>query len=312
MSIVKVQARLSALQLAQTIGRSWGTNDMSSFLSLFAQDATIIHPFFQEPISPTIAADVMNATVCGTTEYKGFVLLAGEGDGRQDIIEMYFDETGEAANYNPSYIGRMSVRAKLVDHRFTELCVRGYELIQRFPTRRSPLQRDDLGQLNTLDLSRHLVQAWTTNDMNRFVSLFAKNAPIMHPLFASPITPEIAADVLNSATRATSILQPLRLITGDGSGEYDTVNLFVYETGQEGGYIPNTAGILHMTAKIIDHRIEELFVHGYTPTPAVTNPDISPTLCLESFDKQQAIQTERVTVGETSYERLVEVPSYEA
>ncbi len=265
---VKTNDGLSAMQLAQTIGKFWGKNDMTGFVSLFDPNAMIVHPFFKEPISPQIAADVMNATVCGVTMYRGFVLQSGEGDGKSDAIEMYFDETGDVAPYKPAYVGRMAVQAQIKDHQFTKLVVHGYDLINQNPTRVWPLERIDVGQLTTQEITDRIAQAWGSNDMQTFVSLFTEDGLIMHPLFKAPITPEIASDVLNTAMRGISIPQTPKLITGDGSGEYDVADIYVYETGQECGYNPDTIGIMHLTAKIINHRIKELYVHGYTPAPA--------------------------------------------
>jgi len=259
---------LSTMQLAEAIGNCWGMNDMSGFVDMFYPNATIVHPFFKEPISPQLAADIMNATVCGVTIYKGFVLLEGNGDGKNDVIEIYFDETGDMAGYKPAYIGRMAVRAEIKNHRFIKLVVHGYDLINKNPTRIWPLQCLDLGSLSTKEITARLTQAWGNNDMQTFVSLFSEDGLIMHPLFKAPITPEIAADVLNSAMRGTSIPQEPKLIIGEGSGEYDVADIYVYETGQECGYNPDTIGLLHLSVKIIDHRIKELYVHGYTPLPA--------------------------------------------
>lgn len=268
MTKIRTDNELSAMQLAQTIGNCWGKNDMAGFVSLFAPNALIVHPFFKEPISPKIAADVMNATVCGVTTYRGFVLQEGEGDGKSDVIEMYFDETGDIAQYKPSYIGRMAVQAEIKNHKFARLLVHGYDLINRYPSRVWPLERIEVGRPTTKELTERIAKAWGSNDMQTFVSLFAEDGLIMHPLFKAPITPEIAADVLNSAMRGISIPQEPKLITGDGSGEYDVFNMYVYETGQECGYSPDVMGIMHLTVRLINHRIKELYVHGYTPEPS--------------------------------------------
>lgn len=268
MTEVKTDNEQCTMQLVEAIGNYWGMNNMNGFVEIFDPNATIVHPFFKEPISPQIAADVLNATVCGVTIYRGFVLLEGKGDGKNDVIEMYFDETGDIAAYKPAYIGRMAVRAEIKNHQFTKLVVHGYDLINKNPTRVWPLQRLDIGSLSTKKITDRIVEAWGSNDMETFVSLFNEDGLIMHPLFKAPITPDIAADVLNSAMRGISIPHKVKLITGEGSGEYDVADLYVYETGQECGYYPNNIGILHMTVKIIEHRIKELYVHGYTPAPA--------------------------------------------
>lgn len=268
MTPVKAEAKPSAMKLAEMIGRDWGNNTMDGFVSVFSPEAEIVHPFFRDPIPPRIAADVLNATVCGTTEYRGAVLIQGDGSGQDDVIDMYFDETGQTANYRPNYFGRMHVRAWIRDHQFTKLFVFGYELVQSNSTQPAPFQRLEMGDLNVAEITRCIGEAWGSNDMTTFISLFSEDGIIMHPLFRNPITPQVAADVLNSAMRGITVpLQP-KSIVGNGRGEFDVVEMFFNETGSEAGGLPDIMGVMHCTAKIINHRIKELYVHGYTPAPS--------------------------------------------
>lgn len=258
----------SVMELAEHIGGAWGGNRMDGFVALFAEDADIIHPFFREPIPPSLAADVLNATVCGSTAYRGFVLLEGDASGDNAVIDMYFDETGEAAGYQPNYLGRMAVRGYIRARRFQRLVVHGYELIQRAAAAPPAFPRIDVGTPDTAELTKRLGEAWGSNDMQAFTSFFAEDGLIMHPLFRAPITPRVAADVLNSAMRGTTVARCPKLIVGDGSGKFDVVDMFFDETGDQTGRLPATMGVMHCTAKVVGHRIKELYVHGYTAEPS--------------------------------------------
>lgn len=264
----QMHTKPSALELAAIIGKDWGNNTMDAFVSLFSSDAEIIHPFFKDPIPPKIAADVLNATVCGTTEYRGAVLIEGDGRGDCDVIDMYFDETGQTGNYRPNYFGRMHVRAWIHEHQFHKLLVYGYELVQRDSTKGVPFRRVDLGSLNVEELTSRIGEAWGNNDMETFISLFSEDGIIMHPLFRHPITPQVAADVLNSAMRGITVPHQPKPIVGDGTGEFDVVDMYFDETGTQAGGLPNIMGVMHCTAKIVEHRFKELYVHGYTPAPS--------------------------------------------
>jgi hypothetical protein len=258
----------SVMELAECIGGAWGGNCMDGFVALFTEDAEIVHPFFRDPIPPSLAADVLNATVCGSTVYRGFVLLEGDASGENAVIDMYFDETGQAAGYQPNYLGRMAVRGYIRARRFQRLLVHGYELIQRAAAAASPFPRIDVGTPDTAELTKRLGDAWGSNDMQAFTSFFAEDGLIMHPLFRAPITPLVASDVLNSAMRGTTIARRPKLIVGDGSGKFDVVDMFFDETGDQAGRLPAIMGVMHCTAKVVGHRIQELYVHGYTAEPS--------------------------------------------
>ena len=216
-----MQKHFNSVEFAQSHGSHWGENDASAWQDDFAPQALIEHPFFQQRVTPLTASEVMNSTVCGTTEFDGCRLIGGDGSGQKDLVEMHFVETGRCAGYKPLYHGRMVVFATIANEKITHLKVKGYDLLHVRPTGRRPFQRVNLAPLDATAVTKELASTWANNDMERFVSMFSTNGVIIHPLFTAPITPEIAADVLNSAMKGQCVPHDPKLLCGDGSGEDD-------------------------------------------------------------------------------------------
>lgn len=261
--------KLTTEQLAHEIARYWEGNMGTGFGALFHEEAVIIHPFFLKPISPKIAVDVMNSTVSGTSEYRGQRILRGNGSGKNDLVEMRFDETGQEAKYLPAYVGQMVILAEVVEHKFKSMFVKGYELLHRFPNRKFPFERIRFGKMTSKEIALKIAEYWGNNQMAEFNSLFSENAQIMHPLFQETITPIIASDILNSAMSGTSIVYKSKIITGDGTGLNDIIDLYAYESGKQGNEKPDLSGIMHVTLKIQNYLVQELYVHGYTAVPTM-------------------------------------------
>ena len=253
---------MNSLQIAERNGAHWGSNDPNAWISDFAPKATVMHPFFREAVTPTIAIEVMNATVCGTTEFDGCRLVKGDGEGIDDLVEMHFIETGTCAGYLPQYVGRMVVFARITFGLIAGLKVKGYDLIHSHPHRLRPFSRT-IQRNTTRELPVLIAESWSQNNMASFCSLFAVGANIIHPLFSAPITPEIAADVLNSAMNGQSVARAPRLLMGDGSGEFDYAEMAFEETGDQVGYLPETMGVMHSSFRIANGQIQEMLVHGY-------------------------------------------------
>lgn len=264
-------SNLSAMEMAEIVGEYWGKNDGECFADLFSDDAIIDHPFFSKEVSPQTVVEILNCTVCGTTEYDGFKLIRGTGDGTDDLIQMKFIDAGENSGYKPQYAGRMVIEATIKDHKFIKFKVYGYELIQYNPTSERNLEHINIGDIDSHELVKLAGQSWANNNMSLFLSLFNEVGMIYHPLFMSPITPIIAADVLNSAMNGISVPHKPKIIKGDGSGVDDVVDMYFDETGDQLGYLPDNMGIMHITAKIKNHRFVEFIVHGYTPTKSIFN-----------------------------------------
>ena len=264
-------SNLSAIEMAEIVGEYWGKNDGECFADLFSDDAIIDHPFFSKEVSPQTVVEILNCTVCGTTEYDGYKLIKGTGEGIDDLIEMKFIDTGENSGYKPQYAGRMVIESTIKNHKFTKFKVYGYELMQYNPTSARNLEQINIGDVESAELVKLAGQAWENNNMSLFLSLFNEKGIIYHPLFMAPITPIIAADVLNSAMSGISIPHRPKIIKGDGKGINDVVDMYFDETGDQLGYLPDNMGIMHITAKIKNHRFVEFMVHGYTPTKSIFN-----------------------------------------
>lgn len=261
-------SEITTAELVQAIGKNWGNNEGSEFVDFFTELAEICHPFFTKNVTPEVAVEILNSTVCGTTNFDGLRMLSGSGDGVNDTVEMHFIETGECAGYKPQYVGRMVIKAYIKNHKFTCFDVRGYDLIHANPSLHRPFRKIDIGELDSYQITEALARSWSYNDMEKFTSLFTGDNKIYHPMFKSPITAEIVADVLNSAMKGISVAHKPKIIIGDGSGKNDVIDMFFDETGNQLNYLPKTMGIMHITAKIENHRVKEFIVHGYSPAPS--------------------------------------------
>lgn len=126
--------------------------------------------------------------------------------------------------------------------------------------------------MSTDELVRAMGEAWYTNDMETWLSLFTEDATIRHPLFPEPIKPEVAADVMNGLVRKTGLLAEPQVHRPAGAtamaGE-DLVEM-AYAEAKPGTKLsadisrtPEVGGNITMTARISNHRVAFLHVHGF-------------------------------------------------
>lgn len=257
--------QLSVDEMAKILGEAWASNDGEAFIRLFSKDAVINHPFFVKDEEPRTIVEILNCNVKGTSEYEGYKIVAGDGTGNDDIIEMSFIDTGTNCGYIPKYQGRMIITAYIKNHEFVRFDVYGYDIVESENQGKEFNRIGDIKAENAYDLAELAGKAWEDNDMDLFTSLFSEDAQIYHPLFKKPVTPELVSDVLNSPMEGYSKLTNVAVISGTGDGENDIIDMYFEETGTQLGYIPDKMGILHMTAKIKNKRFSEFIVHSYTP-----------------------------------------------
>ncbi|SES78203.1 hypothetical protein [[Clostridium] polysaccharolyticum] len=258
-------SNLSVEEMAKILGDAWAQNRGDDFIALFSENAVINHPFFVNDEDPRTIVEVLNCNVKGTSEYKGYKLIDGDGTGENDVIEMSFYDTGNNCGYTPKYQGDMVITAYIKNHEFVRFDVFGYKIVETENQGKKFKKIEDIQVENAYDLAKLAGKAWEENDMDMFTSLFTEDAKIFHPLFKKPVTPDIVSDVLNSPMEGVSRLSNVNIISGDGSGEEDIIDMYFDETGVQLGYLPKHMGVLHMTAKIKDRRFTEFVVHSYTP-----------------------------------------------
>lgn len=108
------------------IADSWMHNDMKKFISIFSDDAKIYHPIISKPATPVEVADIINSGTKGVSIPKKFRIVKGDGTGKSDVIDLYFEETGEELGYIPDTSGLMHVTISLSDGLISEMIVHGY------------------------------------------------------------------------------------------------------------------------------------------------------------------------------------------
>ena len=259
-----MKKNMNARQLAEYVGACWGENS-EKFESCFAEDAIIEHPFFSEPVSPKTAMEIMNATVKVNTSFNKVSILEGNGEGVDDVIRMEFIESGTCAGYVPEYDGNMIVDAWIKNHKFTKFKVYGYEVIENKNVNKQNIN-EKFSEFHSIEkLADDIAEAWMNNDMEKFVGLFSKDAKIFHPIINRPASPKEIADIINSGTEGISIPRKPKLISGEGDGRKDTVDMYFEETGEQLGYIPDEMGLMHVTIEVEEGKIRKMLVHGYTP-----------------------------------------------
>lgn len=257
-------SNLSVEEMAKILGEAWAENRGEDFIQLFSEDAVINHPFFVKDEAPRTIVEILNCNVKGTSEYKGYKLIRGDGTGKDDVIEMSFYDTGTNCGYIPKYQGDMVITAYIKNHEFVRFDVFGYNIVESDNEGKKFERIKDIEVENAYDLAKLAGKSWEDNDMQLFTSLFSEGAQIYHPLFKKPVTPDIVSDILNSPMEGISKLSNVSLISGDGTGENDIIDMYFEETGIQLGYLPEHMGVLHMTAKIKNKRFTEFIVHSYT------------------------------------------------
>lgn len=121
---------LSIDRLFNDIADSWMNNDMRKFISIFSDDAKIYHPIISKPATPVEVADIINSGTKGVSVPKRFRIVKGDGTGKKDVVDLYFEETGEELGYIPDTSGLMHVTITLSDGLISEMLVHGYTPIK--------------------------------------------------------------------------------------------------------------------------------------------------------------------------------------
>ncbi|MFO0572405.1 MAG: hypothetical protein U1A78_00260 [Polyangia bacterium] len=251
-------------QIVTALGEAWEKNDVTNFAQLFDEDGRIIHPYFKEPVMPQVALEVMNAAVRGRTILRQVEVISGTGSGADDSARLVFEESGDEIGRTPGHVAHIVATVEIRDKRIHSLTIHGFE-VKPNPAEagRTRYHRRDIGTPNTRRIAEMLGQCWGSNDMDTFVSLFADGAMIRHAVLNEEQTPEVVADLMNSNVKGTTALRSCAVLHGDGSGEEDVVELQFDETGSEIGYVPRLFGTMGITARIKNHRIASMRVHGY-------------------------------------------------
>lgn len=264
---------MRANQLAEALGAAWGRNDAEEFAALFHEDGQIVHPYFKHSVMPSVAMEVMNAAVKGSTVLRHVELRRGSGDGTDDALFLVFEETGNEIGRELGHVGDIQMLAELRDGRFSRLEVLGFEVKRNEQVAGGTRYvRRDVGRPTSREIAEMLGRCWSDNDMDTFVSLFSEDARIQHAVLEEEAPPEVIADVMNSNVKGTTRLRSFALLKGDGQGLDDVLELQFDETGNEIGYQPSVQGSMSVTATIKDNRIARLQVHGYQVVDQSASP----------------------------------------
>lgn len=254
--------KLSTRQIIDTLGKMWEDNNFNGYLSLFTKDALVSHPYFSQPVKVAVAMEVINAAVQGYTKIVGYEQVLGNGDGKNDVVKVKFQETGDQIGKGINYVGSMIVYVYIKDHVIYKLDTKGVEItsLQKSTVNYRTI---DYGDLTSKEIAKKLGETWQCNHINEFVSLFNNNSKIKHVVLDKEETPEIIAEVMNCNVKGTTKLSDYALLKGDGSGEDDVIELTFDETGIEMGYKPSNIGKIMVSVTVKKHRISYLNIYGY-------------------------------------------------
>jgi hypothetical protein len=123
---------------------------------------------------------------------------------------------------------------------------------------------EQLDAMTPDQLAQALGEAWGSNDMDTFLSMFTPDAEIHHPIFSQAIvTPKQAADVLNSAVKGTTTFLSATLRPTAGFQGLDQIDMAYEETGVQAGFTPVNTGVMKVTGTLKNNRFKVLHVHGY-------------------------------------------------
>lgn len=121
---------ISVDNLLADIANAWMNNDMDKFISFFSNNAKIYHPIMNKPATPEEIADIINSGTKGISIPKKARLIKGDGSGKKDVVDLYFEETGKELGYVPGISGLMHVTINLSDGLISEMMVHGYTPIK--------------------------------------------------------------------------------------------------------------------------------------------------------------------------------------
>lgn len=256
--------KLSAREIIDILGEMWGSNNYDGYVSLFTGDALVTHPYFTQPVKVSVAMEVINAAVQGNTKIIGYEPVSGDGTGKDDVVKVKFQETGDQIVEEVDHVGAMIVFVFIKNHKIYKMEVKGVEISSVKPTCEAKnYRRIEYGDLTAREIAEKLGASWECNHIEEFISLFSENAKIKHVVLDEESTPEVIAEVMNCNVKGTTKLTDYALLNGNGTGKDDVIELTFDETGTEMGYEPSNIGKIMVSVTIKNHRIVYLNVYGY-------------------------------------------------
>jgi hypothetical protein len=251
--------------LIESLIWSWKTNNDSRFIGLFTKDAKIQHPYFGIAISPRTAMKVINSAVEPKTKLIHQKHLSGIGDGVNDIVEVRFQEIGDKGNRKLNHICEIDLEIKVVNCKISKLKVLKFNSRQNKTNLvTQEIERINLGNLTSNEIAIALAECWGSNNMIKFISLFSESAKINHLALPKPMSPNEIADIMNSDVNVESELKSLKIVSGNGFGLEDRVELKFNEKGRKNFLWWKFVSVMNISAHIQNYRICEMTVHGYS------------------------------------------------
>lgn len=256
-------------QIINQFIQAWENNQYIDFTEIFDEAATISHPYFAAPISASESMEVMNTAVSGSSTLKNYRLIEGDGKGDFDKVRLEVYDTGERVG-KVCYVGILPIMVTIKKNKIIEISVEKGR-VERISYKKSKKKlfkkkhklahciKDD----STLAIAIRLARFWGQNFGNEFLSLFSGDALIRHILYENELKPDVVVDVMNSNVLGTTELYGFEIVHGDGSGKCDDAILKFIETGDQIGYVPDIQGVMKISIKIRNSKINYLDVLGY-------------------------------------------------
>lgn len=251
---------LSSKEIINGLSGSWEDNSLDTFVHIFHKDALIYHPYFQQPINPLEAMEVMNTAVSGKTIVENYQILKGNGNGIDDLIQLEIVDTGSQID-NVCYVGIMPMEIYILNHKIKSIAIKKGKF-KKVSDKKKHFTRT-YPKMPSLNISIQLAKYWGSNAVSEYLDLFSDKAQIKHILFNDPAPPEIVVDIMNCNVMGTTKLYDYKLIKGNGYGEDDVIRLKFLETGNLVGYTPEKQGVMNVEVIIKNFKIEYLEVLGY-------------------------------------------------
>lgn len=238
----------------------WEENKIKSIEPILSDDVILSHPYFKKEIVGI--NNVISNLAIINLDYKGQSDIFDIKEKVDGIVTVKIRETPE--NGGKGQISQYVVVEFTIIDKIKKIEFIGMELVMssEYITEHQKYHAEhDIGEATNTDIIKMLVDSWSENNRNGFISLFTSDAEIHHPLYINVLSPVMFFELMNSTVDVTSKISSIEPINGSDSMDGNRYLVRVLEMPKR---IENSVvGEMMLEVEFNSSRIKSILVEGY-------------------------------------------------
>ncbi|MDI3529957.1 MAG: hypothetical protein PWQ23_1776 [Thermoanaerobacter sp.] len=238
--------------------KAWESKQLDKMKTLLAEDAVILHPYFQDSYDTKIDTigklEILNNDFNGQSEIEECNLISENSSEqtktyRTKILDQATDKHKQA-------LWMMMVMDITISlNKIKEISVLGAEIKKNPQKELRTYKKREIEHCSVNDLIYLLAEFWGNNDRDGLYSLFSENAKITHPLYINSLSPDVFIEVMNPTVRIKTEVQ--KILPKEKNKVIAYINEIPLDKSQK------HIGQMILSVYVEENRIKELSILGY-------------------------------------------------